>query len=223
MEGKRPGVLSLVLVPALLTLGITVLRLVGELKGWSPLWFGQAEAGGGGALLGISWLIFVFGFYFGIRLQRGGAGKERPAKALLWSLFGPVVLFGGFAACQAADLIWVPDAEHPGEMRGLVYFLALMAIGVLIAMLAWWRASVVLLVYAVCARVPVLVVTWLAVENHWETHYIKTAPGMTRPPEAELFTFLSMPQITFWPAITVILGTVMACLGALLAGRPKAA
>lgn len=58
------------LIPALLTLAITVLRLVGEINGWNPAIFGSPEAGGDLAPLGISWLIFVFGLWFGALLFR---------------------------------------------------------------------------------------------------------------------------------------------------------
>ena len=46
---------QLVLVPSLLTLAVTALRLYGELQGWSPSLFSR-EAGGGGSLIGIVWL-----------------------------------------------------------------------------------------------------------------------------------------------------------------------
>lgn len=221
MDGKPPRILSLVLIPALITLALTVLRLVAELRDWDPLLAGN-EAGGGGAILGISWLIFVFGLWFGIRLQRGGGGPASPGRALALSLLAIAVLIGGFLACQAAGLIWIPDAEHPGEPRGTPYFVGLMVLGVLIALVAWRRAALTLLVYAILARVPVLALTWLAVENGWDTHYVKLAPGFPPPPAGELFTFLATPQVTFWPTATILLGTVMASLGALLSGRPKA-
>jgi hypothetical protein len=43
----------LILVPAIVTLAITLLRLIGELQGWSPFLFNKAP-GGGFALVGIS-------------------------------------------------------------------------------------------------------------------------------------------------------------------------
>lgn len=61
--------MHLILVPALISLGVTILRLVGELKNWSPLLF-NPEAGGGGALVGIAWLVPIFGIYFGLKLAK---------------------------------------------------------------------------------------------------------------------------------------------------------
>ena len=64
-----PPVLRQVIVPALLTLLITALRFCGELLDLAPPLFGR-EAGGGGALVGIGWLIPVFGAVFALRLMR---------------------------------------------------------------------------------------------------------------------------------------------------------
>ncbi len=50
----------LILVPAVITLAVTLLRLVGELQQWSSALFNRS-AGGGGAIVGIVWLVPVFG------------------------------------------------------------------------------------------------------------------------------------------------------------------
>jgi hypothetical protein len=50
----------LVLVPTLVTLGVTVLRLAGELLGWPSPWFDKTNG-----LVGITWILPpIFGFYF---------------------------------------------------------------------------------------------------------------------------------------------------------------
>src|SRR5260370_38288123 len=50
----------LILVPAVITLAITLLRLTGEGLEWSPPFFGR-EAGGAMAIVGIVWLVPVLG------------------------------------------------------------------------------------------------------------------------------------------------------------------
>ena len=46
MAGDRAvPVRVLILVPSLITLAITILRLVGELENWSPRYFGKAAGG----------------------------------------------------------------------------------------------------------------------------------------------------------------------------------
>src|SRR5438094_4381615 len=63
---------SLILMPALITLAVTILRLVGELQGWSPRLFSR-QAGGAGAIVGIVWLVPIFGAYFAAKLAKAGA------------------------------------------------------------------------------------------------------------------------------------------------------
>lgn len=218
-----PRLLSLVLVPALLTLVLSVVRLLGEINGWSPALFGKPEAGGGGAVLGISWLMFVFGFWFGRRLQNGDVGPGSPGKALVLSLIAIGVLAGGMQALQAAGLMWFPDEKNPGEPRGLPWMLALMLVSALVSVVAFRRAAVALFVYALLARVPVVIITWIALgKPEWNTHYTKIPPFFTNIAEADRASFLIMPQLAFWPGLTVVMGTAMASLGALLAARRKA-
>ena len=56
------------------------LRLAGELMEWSPRYFSRV-AGGGLAVVGITWLVPIFGFYFGYRLGRAGVGPSSLARA----------------------------------------------------------------------------------------------------------------------------------------------
>lgn len=223
MDNRNPGIFALVLWPALLTLAVTIVRLLGEVNGWSPAVFGTPEAGGGKAWVGISWLIFVFGLWFGFRLQRTGRGPKARGKALLVALLAIGVLFGGMKGLQAAGVMWLPDADHPGEPKGFEWMLALLGAACLVAVFAFPRAALVLLVYGVLARLPVVVVTWIAFgKTEWNTHYTKIPPFFTNIAEADRLSFLLMPQATFWPGLTIVMGTAMACLGALLAGRPSA-
>ncbi len=62
MEISSSGlnVKKLIMVPALIALAITMVRLVGEL-GSGPAALFSSDAGGGGALIGIVWLIPIFG------------------------------------------------------------------------------------------------------------------------------------------------------------------
>jgi hypothetical protein len=55
----RPTTMQLVLFPSIITLAITILRLFGELQHWAALWF-STTAGGGLAIIGISWLLLIF-------------------------------------------------------------------------------------------------------------------------------------------------------------------
>jgi hypothetical protein len=70
----------LVLISGLITLGVTVLRLVGELQHWPKVWF-HPEPGGGFAPIGIVCLPIVFGIYFA--LKPAGAGRDHRARPML--------------------------------------------------------------------------------------------------------------------------------------------
>ena len=89
-------VTRLIAVPAVITLAITFLRVVGELLHWSTLFFSRA-AGGGGAIVGISWLPIIFGPYFAIKIANTGSEPARFAKGFGFAALGVVVfLAGGF-------------------------------------------------------------------------------------------------------------------------------
>ena len=103
----RPG--RLILVPAIITLAVTLLRLVGELQGWSPRFFSK-EAGGGGALVGIAWLVPVFGAWFGWKLARAG---ERPGA--LGRALGLTVL--ALALLPASGFVAGSAGHRPDEPR----------------------------------------------------------------------------------------------------------
>jgi hypothetical protein len=99
-QTNEPSIKKLIAVPALITLAVTLLRLVGEFMNL-PGWLASKEAGGAGALIGIAWLAPVFGIYFAAKLA-DAPGKLW--KNLLKTLFAyglaarvPVILIMGLA------------------------------------------------------------------------------------------------------------------------------
>jgi len=85
-QENRPDYGKLILIPALITLGITLLRLGGEFMDL-PSWLASKKAGGPGALIGISWLPPILGVYFSLKLM-GAPGKH------WWNLFKTLFLYG---------------------------------------------------------------------------------------------------------------------------------
>src|SRR5215472_16345787 len=96
-SGSSVSVGKLITVPALITLAITILRLVGELQHWPAPWVSNA-AGGGFAIMGISWLPLIFGPYFAWTLAAAGEGPASSGKAIGMSALGLVVFLLGGAA-----------------------------------------------------------------------------------------------------------------------------
>jgi hypothetical protein len=210
----RPG--RLILVPALITLAVTLLRLAGELLHWSKTLFNPA-AGGGGALVGISWLPFLFGIYFALRLV--GAG-ERPGS--VGRALGLVVL--ALAIVPVLGFVAVKAGMNPQSLNiFLVYVVGAIA-AVPVAMRAWPALGRVLLSYAFAARIPVAVVMLFAILGNWGTHYDVPPPDFPQMGALARWAWIGLlPQMTIWIAYTVVIGALFGVIAAGLAGRKKRA
>jgi len=221
--GKPRGILSLVLVPALLTLVVTIVRLVGERSDWMPVLFNThgPDPEQQQALFGITLLIPVFGFWFGFKLRRDTGGPANLMGSVLQYVIAIGVLAGGFFAAKTLGWFVMPSKEQPGAPVGMGVVAGLMAAVFLIVLTAWPRLSSTLLVYALLARLPVVGITFLAVANNWGTHYEKLPPFFQVPEGMDKAMFLSMPQLVFWPVVTMLVGGLCGCLGAALAGKKK--
>lgn len=91
---------KLILVPAVITLAVTLLRLVGEFLNL-PAWLASKEPGGAGALIGITWLAPIFAIYFAYKLAgKSGSLVKNLAKTLFaYGLAAriPVIVIMGLA------------------------------------------------------------------------------------------------------------------------------
>ena len=214
MPQENPVSISrLILVPALITLGITILRVVGELLQWSKLFFNPAP-GGGAAIVGISWLPIIFGIYFALKLADAG---ERPAslgKAVGFTLLGLVVFVGG------GVLFAMSEKGGYGLLAGGV---ALIIVSMVIPLAGWSKLTKTLLAYGYAARIPVAVLMIFAIHGSWGTHYDGAPPGfpeMAWLPKWFLIGFL--PQMTIWIGFTVIVGSLLGIAAVAIARRGKA-
>lgn len=149
MHEKHAGarVLStarLLLVPALITLALTQLRLTGDLLRIPG--FGTYE---------IAWLVPIFGAYFAVCLARSDETAPAPTRLLKNSLL-PMALFG-------AGLLLL----HPTSGGMAVVSL----IAIVLIRRAWPRLGTLLLGYALAARLPIVITMLGATLNGWETVY----------------------------------------------------
>jgi hypothetical protein len=162
-----PRLGRLILVPALITLAVTVLRLVGELMRWSPTFFSR-EAGGAGAIVGIVWLVPVFGVYFARKLLAAGLGPAGAGRALGQAFLG---------------LLFVPAAIFAAQAMKLPFLavLPLLAVASLaaafVAFRGWPALGRVLGAYALAARIPVAALMLVAMMANWGTHYEAGPPS----------------------------------------------
>jgi hypothetical protein len=202
-EPKTVRLLPLVLVPALITLGVTLLRLLGELMQWSPRLFNR-EPGGPGALVGIAWLIPLMGMYFALKLDALGEVPARLAPAFGWTLFAFVLNTGLFIL--AVRMIPSPVAQ-------LAVFAVTSLMAVAIAQRAWpslWR---VLVAYSLVARLPVLVIMFLSIFGRWDTHYAKPRPDFPAMGPWGLFLWTALlPQFSVWIYLTVVGGLLFGAI-----------
>ena len=217
-ERKSISITSLICIPALITLGITILRLVGELEHWPKPWFSTA-AGGGGAIVGISWLPIIFGPYFALKLAGAGDRPSSVGKAVGFALLGLVVLvLGGVLAGATRSHLLILT---------LVAFLV-MLVAAFIPGIGWRSLGNTLLAYAFAARIPVLIVMFLAMRGNggqgWGTHYDAVPPTFAQASFATKFLYMAiLPQMTAWIAWTVVLGSIIGVIVVAIVGRGKQA
>ena len=196
-----PPLFRLLLIPVAVTLGVTLVRLGGELLEWSSRLFGRA-AGGELAFVGIAWLVPIFGFYFGYRLARAGVRPVSLARAAGWPVAALVLV--PILAAVGSRLELASTAQGHLAMWGVVSVIA-----AVLALVAWPALGRVLLAYAFAARLPVVAVMWLAIRGEWGTHYDAPPPGFPPiPPMARWLWTGVLPQMTIWVAWTVIVGTL---------------
>jgi hypothetical protein len=216
---SKVSVGSLILVPAIITLAITILRLIGELQGWSPLFFNKAP-GGGFALVGISWLPIIFGPYFAWKVVAAGEGPSSWGKAF------------GMTGLAIVVLVLGSVIEFFGFTKGMLAVFALAAVvqlaSAFVARIGWRTLGNVLVAYAFAARIPVLVVMYIAMSANggqgWGTHYDVAAPGFTVTSLGQKFLEESfIPQMGFWIGYTVIVGMLFGCAFVAIFGRRSAA
>lgn len=201
-----PALRRLFVVATVVTLAVTLLRLAGELARWSPALFNR-EAGGPGALVGIVWLIPIFAVLFALRLVRDGHGPPSLAQAFGWSLLA----FAVNIALGVASVKLYPKSP-PAQ---LAIFGVGSWIAIALARPAWpalWR---VLLAYGLAARIPVVLVMFLAIFLGWDSHYAKPRPDFPPMGPWGLFGWTALlPQMSLWIFLTVVGGILFGAIAA---------
>lgn len=203
---SRLSILRLILVPSLISLLVTLLRLVGELQHWSEKWFSTETMGVVPNrmtwLVGITWLAVPFGAYFAWKLARTGRAPESLAKAFGLGVLGLILVIVGLFY-----LVRFVPLGFPGI---LLYIWAVMAVAALLQWFGWRDLFKVNLAYGLAARLPVVVVMILAMRGNWGTHYDFT--GMPEEFQMSLIPRILwlavFPQLVFWVGFTILLGAL---------------
>jgi hypothetical protein len=218
-SGRSVSIWGLIAIPAVITLAITILRLVGELNHWGSPWFSSA-AGGGFAIVGISWLPIIFGPYFAAKLAGAGDGPASVGKAIGMASVGLVVfILGGV-------LFGIGLTKHMTVLMLVGFVLELAA--AFVPRSGWRALGNTLLAYAFAARIPVLVVMYIAMSANggqgWGTHYDVADPSFPVHSFAQKFIDLAvLPQMSLWIGWTVIIGAMLGIAYAAMFRRKKPA
>jgi hypothetical protein len=209
-EDDRP-LWPLIAVPAAVTLAVTLLRLTGELLRWTPRLFDRT-AGGGAAVVGIAWLVPVFGIWFALKLVHAGVPRPRVGR-------GVAITLGALVAAVAIGLLALPLGLGP---VGQVVLLCLGSLVTLaLARYAWPALGRVLLAYGVAARLPVVVIMLFAMLGRWDSHYALPRPDF--PPMSPLPLWLLtgvLPQLSLWLAYTMVFGMLFGLIAAAVSRNP---
>lgn len=205
---------KLILVPALITFGVTLLRLVGELKHWSPRLFNPAP-GGGGAIVGIAWLVPIFGVYFALQLARAGEAPSSAGAAIGYAFLGAAVVpVVGLVGSQLGM------GQQSFTLFGL--FIVAAIAGAVIAMRGWPALGKVLLAYGLAARIPVAIVMLIAMIGNWGTHYDVAPPDFPAMGVLSKWLLIGLlPQMTIWIWYTIALGALFGGIAAALSRRAR--
>ena len=206
--------MRLILVPGVITLAVTILRLVSELRHWSKVLFDPV---GAGAIVGITWLAPVFGIYFALKLSAANDMPRSFGRSIVFVLWASVVMLARDFLAQHL----LPDSL---SFRGwLVFLWSLFALAGLLTLPSWPRLWKALLAYGYAARIPVVVVMLLALRGRWGTHYDYVPRQFRATSFVEKWLWLGfLPQLTFWVGYTIVSGMLFGTItGAMARARRR--
>ena len=208
---KDPSTARLISVPALFTIAVTALRLAGELLRWPKPLVNSDVCGK--AILGVIWLVPIFGTYFAVKLSRAADAPQRFARPVVFAISALAFKLAGTLIMESHGMTYAPRLS----MNFIVTL-----IGLVLSAVAWPTLSKALLVYGYLSRIPVAIVQYLAMRGRWGTHYDALDPGF--PPIGFWPTFLRVsfvPNIFFMEAYTVIVGALIGTAVVAILGRVR--
>ncbi len=217
--GFPPRIAALVAFPAVLTLAVTVLRLVGELQHWGSPWVVNSHGGSDFTVLGVTWLPLLFGPYFAWKLIKSGFAPSSVGAAVGAAIGSFVVFFAG-------SLLAGYTETHPGVLTLVGFFITLAA--AFIPGKGWRAFGVTLLAYAFAARIPVAIVMLVAMSAHGGqglgTHYDVVGDQfatLASPWWKKFILFGLVPQLTLWIGWTAAVGSLVGALVTAIFGFAK--
>ena len=136
---------------------------------------------------------------------------------MLFSLLGIVVVVVGFVIAF--------KVSQPGLLGAQVAVGLAAVVATILQRRAWPALFKTLLAYGYAARIPVAVIMFFAIRGNWGTHYDGPPPGF--PADISWFPKFILigvlPQLVFWVAFTVIVGTLFGAAAVAITHRRKQA
>jgi hypothetical protein len=213
---------KLILVPAVITFAVTLLRLVGELQRWSPALFNRGDKPFSPSLVGIWLLVPVFGAWFGWKLTRAGSGPGSLGRAFGLTFAALAVMpLAAFLAPKAGivtEHMWRPNVPLTESFTILSVFVAFAIVGLAIGIMAWPALGRTLLAYGLAARIPVALLMLVAMLGNWGTHY-DARPSYQMSTLGWWVAIGLAPQLSFWMWITIVFGALFGIVAAAIARR----
>jgi hypothetical protein len=196
-SGTGSKITRLILLPSLITLAVTIVRLVGELQNWSPRWFNREM---GPSIVAILWLPPIFGIYFALKLANAGYPPKSYLRAISYAALGVVILIASFYAGDALNV------RQSFYVR-LVYAWTFFAVAALVTLRGWPKLFESLLAYGYAARIPVAIIIFFAYRGNWGTHYDAAPPDVPVLGLVAKYVWLGFfPQLLLWVAFTILAG-----------------
>jgi hypothetical protein len=211
--------LRMIWIPAWISLGVTLLRLTGELRHWSTRWFSPETGGitphGLSWIIGITWLAVPFGVYFALKLARTGVGPQSIGRAALFVFLGIVVMLG-YPFLYPLIPLRFPNI--------LIYIWLCWSAAAVLQYFGWPSLFKTLLAYGLAARIPVAIVMFFAMRGNWGTHYdyVGMPPQFNMSPVPRFLWLAFFPQLVAWVAFTISIGTIAGVIATAIV-RPTAA
>jgi hypothetical protein len=191
---------KLILVPSAITLGITVLRLAGELQHWPETFFNRTM---GGSLVAIIWLAPVFGIYFALRLCEAGRPPKSYLRGIGYAVLGAAILIVSLYAGDALNI-------RQSFFVRLIYAWVFFAVSAFVTLRGWPELFKVMLAYGYAARIPVAVIMFFAMRGDWGTHYDAVPPDAPTLGLIAKYLWLGfVPQLVLWVAFTILAGMLL--------------
>jgi len=208
-ESAAQNTSRLILVPAVITLAVTILRLTGELRHWPAKWFSPETLGiiprGVSWVVGITWLAVIFGSYFALRLVRAERGPRSLRKPMFCAGLGIIIFL-----VSNPLVVRIHAAFNVNFPEILIFIWLFWVVAGLLQYFGWPELFKVLLLYGYSARIPVAIVMFFAMLGSWGTHYdyVGMPPQFSMPLIPRFLWLAFFPQLVGWVAFTITLGSV---------------